>query len=199
VVVSNVDLRQDGWAGILQAMLPPGRWRLDAGGNLSGVLRAIATGFASLHGRILALLDREADPAQTLELLPEWEREFGLPDECAPSNPTLAQRRAALSARIADQGGQDIAHMVAVAASLGFAITITRYQPLRAGFSAGSAAYGPTWAYAWLVHAEAQTVRRWTAGSLAGEALSVWGNSELECRLNRIKPAHSILLFSYGG
>jgi uncharacterized protein YmfQ (DUF2313 family) len=34
--------------------------------------------------------------------------------------------------------------------------------------------------------------------SAAGERLRTWGNDTLECKLNQLKPAHTIALFAYG-
>jgi hypothetical protein len=34
--------------------------------------------------------------------------------------------------------------------------------------------------------------------SAVGEALRTWGNDLLECKMNQIKPAHTILIFGYG-
>ena len=78
-------------------------------------------------------MERESDPAQTVELLEDWERAYGLPDHCTPLNATVQRRQAALVARIASQGAQSIAYYVSPAATLGYCITITEFQQLRAG------------------------------------------------------------------
>ena len=192
-------LRQEEWRQILTQLLPRGRaWRTDDASVLGRLMGALARPFAALHARILVLLDVEADPAQTVELLADWEAEFGLPDDCCPQGATLAQRRTALLARIADPGGQSRARMIAVAKSLGYDITITEFEPLCAGFSAGALAYGDDWCFAWQVNAPSHSVRYWSAGDGAGELLTIWDSTTLECVLNRIKPSHSVLIFSYG-
>ena len=33
--------------------------------------------------------------------------------------------------------------------------------------------------------------------SAAGDALESWGNAEMQCRLSKIAPAHTILIFGY--
>jgi uncharacterized protein YmfQ (DUF2313 family)/photosystem II stability/assembly factor-like uncharacterized protein len=50
-------------------------------------------------------LERELDPSQTFELLPDWEASYGLP-ECAQPT-TLEGRRAALTAKLLSQAGHD--------------------------------------------------------------------------------------------
>ena len=50
-------------------------------------------------------LERELDPAQTFELLPDWEASYGLP-ECAQPD-TLEGRRAALQAKLLSESGHD--------------------------------------------------------------------------------------------
>jgi hypothetical protein len=50
----------------------------------------------------------------------------------------------------------------------------------------------------WQVNAAATTVQPFRAGrSRAGERLRTWGNTALECKINKIKPAHTRVLFVY--
>jgi len=153
-----------------------------------------------LHARAGILSEQESDPARTVELLADWERAYGLPDHCSPLNATIQQRQAALVARIASQGGQSIAYYVAVAAALGYAITITEFRPFRVSRSrVGDALLGVPWLHTWRVNAPTVTMRYFRVGhSTVGEPLRTWGNSELQCRLGQLAPAHTVLQFSYG-
>ena len=89
----------------------------------------------------------------------------------------------------------------AVAAELGYQVTITEFFPFRAGASkAGDPAAGDAWAFAWQVNAPETTIWEFKAGhSTAGEPLRTWGNEKLECVIERLKPAHTEVLFAYGG
>lgn len=78
----------------LRALLPPGVALVaERGSVLERLLTAVAAELARVDGRVAALLS-EANPQTVTELLEEWERAFGLPDECSPiwsfSRPSLA-------------------------------------------------------------------------------------------------------------
>ncbi|SDH81278.1 Uncharacterized protein YmfQ in lambdoid prophage, DUF2313 family [Pseudomonas flavescens] len=133
--------------------------------------------------------------------LSDWERVLGLPDPClAYVSLTVGQRLAAVLAKLRGIGGQSRRYYIQLAASLGYSITITEYRPFRAGLGrAGDPVAGDGWTSAWRVNAPATTVFRAVTGRVAaGEALSVWGNKSLECRLSAMAPAHTTLIFGYG-
>lgn len=138
---------------------------------------------------------------ETGAALSEWERVLGLPDPCVIGE-TLAvrQRIAAVMAKLRGLGGQSRAFFIQLAASLGYTITITEFRPARAGIAvAGDAVNGTDWASAWVINAAPVNVFVAKAGSAAaGEALAVWGNKLLECRMRAMQPAHTTLIFSYG-
>mgnify|MGYP000847498837 CR=1 FL=1 len=188
------------YAKALRQLLPPGpAMQYDDAVNLEQVLLALADTYNAVHDRSCVLL-QEMVPATTLEMLPDWERVAGLPDECAPDTTTIEARRAALIARIGRQGGQSKAFYIALAASIGFAITITEFDPFSAGLGvAGGALTNDGWTYCWKVTAVTQTVFAFKAGTgSAGEPLRDWGNDYLECVLNKWKPAHTYIIFDYG-
>lgn len=82
------------YARMLAALLPPGRlWRLIGGGVLQKVLTACADELARVDARAMDLL-RESVPTEADELLPDYERELGL-----PSTGTTAERQARVLAR----------------------------------------------------------------------------------------------------
>lgn len=164
------------------------------------VWAGIAASVQVLHARAGDLSERESDPAQTVELLADWERAYGLPDHCTPFNATIQQRQAALVARIASQGAQSIAYYVSVAAALGYAITITEFRQFRVGKSrVGDPLCGAAWLHTWRVNAPSVTMRYFRVGkSAVGEPLRSWGNGEMQCRLGELAPAHTVLQFAYG-
>lgn len=186
----------------LRALLhlpPPGRaFSGDPDTVQAAVFTPPGNALASVHAAAVLLLEQEADPFYTELLLPEWEADWGLPDPCTPVAPTIAQRRAALLAKIAAQGGQSPAYFVAVAAAMGITITITEYSPFRLGSRLGSPLLGPGWQFVWQVNAPSITVRYLRLGSSAlGERFATVSNTELACRLNQIRPAHTLLRFVY--
>lgn len=78
-------------------------WNFLAGTVYSQVANAIAIEFTRVDGRAVDLL-AEMDPRTTTELIADWERVCGLPDPCASAPITLADRRAAVTARLVARG-----------------------------------------------------------------------------------------------
>jgi uncharacterized protein YmfQ (DUF2313 family) len=193
------DLSAGDFAARQHAHLPSGpAWPRESGTTMAALVAALGDGFADLNGRIADLTERESDPAQAIEVLSRWEAEFGLPDPCTPLNPTLPQRRAALLARIYETGDPTPAHLIAVAATLGYAITITEFRPFDVEMSVEDPICGPDWAFAWQINGAQVTeqlldVENWTVE----DPLAAWGNNPLICMLRRLAPAHTVLIFTF--
>lgn len=184
-------------AGFLN-LLPRGPvWPRDPSSVQVQALSSLMPTWARLAGRDENLLV-DAFPTTTVELLPEWESTLGLPDPCAGASPTLSQRQNQVTARFEDAGGQTIAHFISFAATLGYAITVTEFTPRRFGAQFGTPMYGTAWASAWQVNVPSITIAYRKFGDLFGEPYAAWGNQVLSCELNRIKPAHTALIFSLG-
>jgi uncharacterized protein YmfQ (DUF2313 family) len=185
----------------MQQLLPRGRaWPRDPSAVQAQSLRALMPTFQRLTARGAYLLT-DAFPSTADELLPEWEASLGLPDPCAGESPTIALRQAQVTARFTAGGGQSIAYFVNFAKTLGYDITIEQFSPFRVGASrVGTPLYGEAWAFAWQVNAPPVAVEYFTVGeSTVGDALvTVIGNTVLECELQRLGPAHTKVLFSFG-
>ncbi|MFK0090932.1 YmfQ family protein [Pseudomonas sp. NPDC090755] len=184
----------------LKALLPPGQaFPRDPGTTLHNLLDGMSTELARVDARAEVLL-REVNPDTSLELLADWERVAGLPDKCAGTLETTVQgRRNALLAKLTATGGQSKAYFIALAAALGYQITIEEFRPFRAGMSAaGDALTNGDWIFTWRVRAPEVTVIPFRAGrSSAGEQLRAWGNDTLECKIRKLAPAHTVVLFAY--
>lgn len=184
----------------LAALLPQGAvWPRDTDSRLMKLLLALAQEFARVDRRA-GDLARESDPRRALELLADWERNYGLPDPCVDtSDLTIGERRDALVSRMTTTGGQSRGYFIEIAAALGYEITIQEFRPFRAGMNrAGDQLTNGDWQFTWRVNVPAVTVRTFMAGGgAAGESLRKWGNERLECTLHRLKPAHTILQFGY--
>jgi uncharacterized protein YmfQ (DUF2313 family) len=188
-------------ATALADLFPPGLlYKPVASGHLYQVRLALADEAAELRARARYLLDVELDPRRTLELLPDWERWYGLPDPALASlgPQTVAQRRAALLAKIRATGGQSPDYFVTVAATIGFTIEIEEFDRTKVGDKVGSPILVGDWEFVWKVHAPRSTIRHARAGaSFAGDRIGEWGNAPLEALLAELKPAHTVLLFAY--
>lgn len=187
----------DDYLAQLQALLPHGpAWPRDAGATLTRLLQAMADELARVDSRAAQLID-EADPRTTYELLADWERVAGLPDTCVTAAQTTAQRRAALHARLATLGGQGTAYFIALAASLGYTVTITEFRLHTVNDDVEHPLYGHPWQFAWQVNAPLNTVGTLSVTDTVADPLAWWGNELLECVIRRLKPAHTHTLFAY--
>lgn len=187
------------YTAMLQNLLPLGlAWPRQPGTNMENFLSALAVELNRVDIRVDDML-REAYPLTTSELLTDWERVTGLPEECEGLADSTQRRREAVNQKLSSIGGQSPAYYIDVAQRLGFEITITEFRPFVAGDDAGDPVYGDDWAYAWQVNAPEESVTYFEAGNgSAGDPLASWGNELLECVINRLKPAHTIVIFAYG-
>ena len=193
-----------GYLHHLQTLLPPGQaWNMQENSNLTKTLKIIAEELAKIHCRSDRLIE-EADPRTTLEMLDEWENVAGLPDPCTGPAETLQERRLRLVQKITGSGGQSKSFYIAVAEFIGYDITITEYRPFIAGISQVGVHVlngGHDVRYHWQVSVPDPRITYFRTGlSTAGEKLlSVARALDLECILNRLKPAHTNLIFNYQG
>lgn len=183
----------------LQALLPAGpAWPRDEDQPLTRFLRGLAEEFARVDQRTAALLD-ENDPRTIAELLTDWERVCGLPDGCVGPLDGTAARRAAVLARITALGGQSPAYFIALAAAIGFVITITEQAVHTCMSTCMAPLNGQPWAFVWDVNVPAlNTVTYLTCVDDCITPLATWGNALLECAITRLKPAHTFVRFLYG-
>lgn len=104
---------------------------------LSDLTRGLAQVWGDkVDARAADLLFVETDPRQTYELLPDWERAFGLPDPCSTEAPNLALRREALIRKLTMVGRQDPSFFIDLATSLGYQIRLYEYRPVVSGITA---------------------------------------------------------------
>ncbi len=187
------------YATAMGNLLPRGPvWSREPGSNMAALMGALAPTYQR-SGSVAAALIADIFPSTTSNLMPEWEETLGLPDPCSPANPSTEQRRAAILAKFIGAGGQSTSYYIAVAAALGYTITITQYKPFRLGWNnIGDPLMGPGWESVWDVNAPTITASRFTLGrSALGDPFWTIGNTELECRIRAIAPAHTLVRFKY--
>jgi uncharacterized protein YmfQ (DUF2313 family) len=183
----------------LTSLLPKGpAWHADTGSVLAQLLAAWSTELARIDNRLNDLIN-EADPRSTYELLLDYERIFGLPADCmAGIEQTIQQRYAALLTQMTTIGGQSRAYFIALALAAGYVITITEFTPFTVGSTVADILYGSDWQFAWQINAALTgAVTYFLTTSSVNDALSTFGNTQLECLISRFKPAHTIPIFSY--
>ncbi|HEY9200777.1 MAG TPA: putative phage tail protein [Gammaproteobacteria bacterium] len=149
--------------------------------NLTKLLDAMAEELARIDGRIQNLVD-EAFPNTALEMITDWERNTGLPFTCTGALETLQQRRAAILSVLTVERSLSASYYIELASRLGFDITI-----------AETAAY--TWEVTAAIDENAVYFR--AGQSSAGQPLIQTSNNLLECVMQLLKPAHTVVTFNY--
>jgi uncharacterized protein YmfQ (DUF2313 family) len=185
----------------LLALLPRGRvWPKEPGSTLYGTMDGFAPTFERLDKRAQDLLF-DLFPANTVELLAEWEATLGLPDPCDGDAQTLEQRRNQVLIKLFEGGGQSKGYYLAVLARLGYEdAEILEYAPFRANANvANTPVYSDAWWFVWTVVLPGVSVTYFRANaSTANEALFSLSDAAVFCILDAIKPAHTVVLFEEG-
>src|SRR5262245_26602317 len=172
--------------------------------------------WGSVDGRAADLLETESDPRKTVELLPDWERNWGLPDPCLKDRDlTIEERQIILVSWMTLLGGQSRDFFLWAAHTIGYdyITVIGEHSP----FMFGVSWFGDTRV------PENKMIPRWEIGAPemrfywnihVGPRLCVWWRfgqaifgvdphcnidlaEDLECVLNRWKPAHTQIVFEY--
>jgi uncharacterized protein YmfQ (DUF2313 family) len=203
---------------------PPGlAWNKRLQSNWAKLWLAGGDGLARLEAEVYRLL-REANPLYADASLEEWEAVTGLPDECTVPGEGKDSRRAAVIAKLQRPGGQSIDFFLQFLAPFGDKIEITEdFPPFLASVSviddrtweypAGIMFdengdqfqdWYHGWVFVWKVIRTNHKGRRFRTGrERAGDKLVVWNGStdevdaNLECRINQLKPAHTVVMFEY--
>ena len=117
----------DTQALLLAKHLPQGRTWLAAfnGDKVMGkLIRGLAIEFYRLEV-LYQNLYREMDINQTTDLIVEWERSVGIPDECFSIDVTIEERRIQAREKLSNFGGVQLAEdFVRVGAVFGFDLTV---------------------------------------------------------------------------
>lgn len=142
----------------------------------------------------------ESDPRTTVQILSDWERVAGLPDSCSATLAlSVAQRQAALTAKITMRGGQSRPYFIEMAAKLGFpGSTITEFAPMTCNGTCNDALWSEADLFAWQVNLpSAGGVFIASCNSDCNSALASWGNAMVECAIRKFRPAHTTPVFAY--
>ena len=190
---------------LLKRLFPDG-WAWDAKNqktsNLSKLIASMSEEYTRIDDRGANLI-KESNPATTFELLPDWERVFGLPDECSPTQDlSIQQRRQRIIQLLTTRGGQNKGFYQTLASNFGFdvnVIEVSDQPPFRAGSGrAGDKLTNGVWRYAFVIQAPADSLVKFRAGiSTAGDRLLLVQNSTLQCLIEKYKPAHAVAIFNF--
>lgn len=196
------------YSKLLKRLFPRGwAWNFEKGTKLSTLTDSLSTEYCRAEERALEFLE-EVDPRTTFELLPDWERLLKIPDECTPDPEDLGslfERRVRVLQKLTTGGGQDPAFYQLIAQQLGYdaeIIDIENFDSFKVGRARVGDALtnGADWAFTWLVRAPAELERFFRVGqSSVGERLVLRDNETLRCVIEKFKPAHTTVIFSFGG
>ena len=132
------------------------------------------------------------------ELLPDWERVYGL-----PSDPELSTgvRVATLVAKIRARGGLSRPYFINLAHAMGYQIQIDEPTEFMAGWSyAGDEVNGEDIVYVWWVDVLNENIPAFffhAGGCGAGDRLCDFGQDDFEAIFQDLKPAETQVFFSY--
>ncbi len=179
----------------LLADLPPGwAFRRDVDSTGAGLLRPLAAEISALGRSMYGLLE-EADPRTAALMLLDWERAFGLPDECSAPLTLIAARRSALVARITERLSPTPASLIALAAAHGVRATIVEHRVHTCEDSCEDPICDEGWAYAFTMWSSGRVVLERSCEDDCEQPLQVWTTMPHECAVRRASPAHVVPLF----
>lgn len=213
------------YAQAMASLLPTGL----AWPRFTSTLMSTVSGLCQIWGVVeiaaSKLLEIETDPRTTMDMLPDWERNFGLPDPCYSEPFTIGDRQKALVHRMTIEGGQSRQFFIDAEAEIGHTIHITEYRPFMVGLDRvgdnrqllyydidSNPAYTdypymlgpPENRFYWTAHVDEARLTWFRVGGGGGQTgvdphLRISLASDLECLLNRWKPAHTKIIFDYSG
>lgn len=209
----------DDYGTIFLTFLPQGQaWPRDPGTILESACRGLVDYWGVVDGRAADLLEIESDPRTTIELISDWERNWGLPDPCMKNPPTaLFERHLALVTKMTMIGAQSRQFFLDIGAAYGYGnLTITEYAPYMCGVSRCgnySGTFNPgdpnhyRWylgpaemRFYWTVHVGSLALRYFhVASSQCGinRLLEIVTADDLECIFDKLKPAHTEIIYDY--
>jgi len=214
----------DDYASSLADLLPQGpAWPRYIDSVLMRVIYGLAQYWGFVDGRAADLLERESDPRKTTELLPDWERNWGLPDPCFTTDQTIDARRRMLIWKMTLMGGQSREFFTAVSELFGITISIKEFSPFQVGVSQCGDTRGmilwndnpgthpevtdyrwqlgpPEMRFYWTAHATDALLQWFRCGS--GQCgvdphLRITLPQDMDCILRRWMPAHTQLVFDF--
>jgi uncharacterized protein YmfQ (DUF2313 family) len=215
----DVHVRRSGadYAQAFLALLPQGQaWPRYPATTLVQTVEGLNGYWGSVDGRAADLLEIESFPKTTVELLPDWERNFGLPDPCFPDATSIPERQNMLVLVMTLIGGQSRSFFQSISEWTGHQISIAEWAPFMCGVSEVGETrfeYDDTGLYRWYLgppenrfywyvqsdDAVLEWFRCGTSYSQCGvhPHLQIITSSPIDCLLNRWKPAHTELVFDY--
>lgn len=199
------------------SLLPEGQaWNREPDSTMILTCTGLSLYWGFVDSRAADLLEKESDPRTTVELLPDWERAWGLPDPCFPEAKSISERQHLLVLIMTMLGGQSRAWFEYVASLTGYKIQIGEWSPFMCGVSeCGDTRYEydntglyrwylgpPENRFYWYVQSDDAVLEWFRCGTSYSQCgihphLKIVTSSPVECLLQRYKPAHTEMVFDY--
>jgi len=216
----------DAYLHAIMAKLPRGEvWPRDPDSTLVRTMRGLVGIVARWANDVGTFLISEAFPPSSSPalLLGDWERVLGLPEPCLPvTDLTLAERQLQVREKLARRPGrQDRYYFRELAVTLGYGdITITEHIPAQCAITQcgaqisteadgqlivrGAGCGTPMIRYVWTITVTGPRLTWFAVGAAGGRAgqdphLKIRRAADLECLFEKLKPAHTKLVFDYTG
>jgi uncharacterized protein YmfQ (DUF2313 family) len=192
----------DDYFNQLLSLLPRGAaWDQIDSGLFGDLNYAIATEYTRVSDAMVEL-ENDTFPQNTSQLLEDWERVLGLPDDCvAGVSQSTTERRAAVITKLSTLTEPTPLFFVNLAQSFGYSIEVVEYFPARVGRARiGDALNGSGSEFTWAVRIPGSytaSQRARVGDARIGDRLATWGQGSLECLMRQYKPAHTTLIFLY--
>ena len=124
------------YAQAFLSLLPQGQaWPRYQDSTLVLTCTGLSLYWGFVDGRAADLLETESDPRKTVELLPDWERNWGLPDPCFPAATSISERQHLLVMIMTLLGGQSRAFFQQISHWTGYTISVKEWAPFMVGVS----------------------------------------------------------------
>lgn len=182
----------------LLQLLPPGvALPKESGAVFVDLISGIAEELARIDDRGDQIIE-ESDPRTTDELLAEWLTMFGVPDDCSILNTAPSSDRIQLLQKITAQAGQTPEFYVQLGEAATYSSRLAEYREFMCDLnSAGDPLYDSQWKHAFTLYIDEPPVVARAGIARAGDALSTFDASWLDCLLQNAKPAHTVAFVGF--
>ncbi len=183
-------------------LLPPGIvFSREKGSGSFTLFDTLAQSIYELYNSATGLI-KEANPLTMTTAIPSRFTEAGLPDLCTGTPTTSQEKRAQVVGRWSQLGGATKQYFLDVLTRYGYQVKIWEYYKTMPVFrigqtGIGTSGFGVEFTRCWKVHFVDTTTTYFRAGeSSAGEYLNSNQNQSISCILDRIKPAHTLVIYN---
>ncbi len=191
------------YKNLLLGLLPKGKaWNRDEGSILDQLLHSESEELSRIDVRTYDLRV-ERDTRATLELLTDHENDLGLPDECFEEGMTIQERRNMAHGKLIEIGGLNKQYYLDLVEELGWGtIDITEFKPFWSGNGVSGEACGDQnnifyWQVSINIAPDDWIYFRADVSVAGDRLLRIAGSSIIRCILDRLKPAHTRIIYNY--